>query len=222
MSSKSDQINELAAALAVAQGKLKGASFDAKNEFLHNDYATIGSFIETAKPVLSECGLAVSQLTTSTPDGIGVTTILMHKSGQWLESTVTLPIGDEKGKSRAQVAGSIITYLRRYGYAGILGMYSGDEDDDGNNTPRRQAPPRQDVRPKVQAPATGTEPEPPYNKQAREIVLKDLRSKIKATGGTPGALYPSAIDTADKLEHEIELAKQELERLELVAKHATA
>lgn len=222
MDNKSEQINELAAALAIAQGRLRGAAYDANNKFLGNSYATIGSFIETAKPVLAECGLAVSQLVAGAGDGVGVTTILMHKSGQWLESTVMLPIGDEKGKSRAQVAGSIITYLRRYGYAGILGMYSGDEDDDGNgNGDRHQTSPRQAPRPLPQSPAKAPAPEPesPYNKPAREIVLKDLRAALKAAGGDPGTLYPSAIDTQEKLEHEIELTKQKLERQGLVVKH---
>lgn len=219
---KSEQINELAAALSVAQGKLGSASYDARNKFLDNQYATIGSFIETAKPVLAECGLAVSQSVTGTGDVVGVTTVLMHKSGQWIEDTVTLPVGDEKGKSRAQVAGSIVTYLRRYAYQSILGMYSADDDDDGGGGHRQVAQrpqARPATQPTVKASAPAAEPEPPYNKQAREIVLRDLRSALKAAGGTPGALYPSAIDTQAKLEHEIELAKQELERRGIVAKH---
>lgn len=222
---KSDKINELAAALSVAQGKLGAASFDARNGFLNNEYATIGSFIETAKPVLAECGLAVSQSVTGTGDAVGVTTVLMHASGQWIEDTVTLPVSDEKGKSRAQVAGSIVTYLRRYAYQSILGMYSADDDDDGGGG-HRQAVQRPVARSLPQSPANVTapaaEPERPYNRQAREIVLRDLRAALKAAGGTPGALYPSAIDTPDKLEHEIELAKQELERQGIVAKHQAA
>ena len=55
----------------------------------------------------------------------------MHNSGEWLESTCWLELGDERGKSNAQVAGSIVTYLRRYSLASILGMYA-DEDGDGN------------------------------------------------------------------------------------------
>lgn len=140
---KSTEIGALAEALSAAQGELTAAPFNAKNNFLGNEYADIGSFIDTAKPVLARNKLSVSQLVTSDEQRVGVTTILMHASGQWLESSVALEIGDEKGKSRAQVAGSIITYLRRYGYAGILGMYSGDEDDDGNGVkaaaPRTQA-----------------------------------------------------------------------------------
>lgn len=79
-----------------------------------------------------------------------------------------------------------------------------------------------DGAPAIVQPST-PEPDPEtYNRQAREIVLKDLRAKIKAAGGTPAALYPKAIETPDKLEYEIGVAKQELDRLELVAKHAAA
>ena len=73
----------------------------------------------------------MSQLVESQDKKIGVTTILMHNSGEWLESTCWLELGDERGKSNAQVAGSIVTYLRRYSLASILGMYA-DEDGDGN------------------------------------------------------------------------------------------
>lgn len=219
---KSDQINELAAALSVAQGKLGAASFDARNGFLNNEYATIGSFIETAKPVMAECGLAVSQSVTGTGDAVGVTTVLMHASGQWIEDTVTLPLGDEKGKSRAQVAGSIVTYLRRYAYQSILGMYSADDDDDGGGGHRQavQRPQARTATPQtVKASAPAAEPEPAYNKQAREIVLADVRTKLQAAGATLRKLHPSDIDTKEKLEYEIEIHKNELDRRNAVAKH---
>ena len=81
--------------------------------------------------MLAKNGLSVSQLTTGSGGEIGVTTILMHTSGEWLSSTSSLPIGEEKGKSQAMVAGSIISYLRRYSLASILGMYA-EEDTDGH------------------------------------------------------------------------------------------
>ena len=60
---------------------------------------------------------------------------------------MTLATGSEKGKSNAQVAGSIITYLRRYSLASILGMYS-DEDTDGNEPqPQRQRKAKPDAEP---------------------------------------------------------------------------
>ena len=39
---------------------------------------------------------------------------------------------EDKGKTKVQCAGSTLTYLRRYSWASILGMYS-DEDSDGSS-----------------------------------------------------------------------------------------
>jgi len=133
---KSDTVKELAIALSKAQADMPPAELNAVNPFLKNKYADLGSIIKTAKPVLAKNGLAVSQLPVSDNGQIGVTTILMHSSGEWIESTMTMDIGEEKGKSAAQVAGSVITYLRRYSLSSILGMYA-DEDTDGNAPPTK-------------------------------------------------------------------------------------
>jgi len=126
----SDSIGALAAALAKAQTELKPAIMNSTNAFLHNRYADLGAVIQAAQAVLPKNGLAVSQLVGNTGDRLAVTTILMHTSGEWIQDTASLELGDEKGKSAAQVAGSIITYLRRYGLAAIVGIYA-DEDQDG-------------------------------------------------------------------------------------------
>ena len=128
---KSDSIAKLSAALVKVQAELKPVFFDAENPFLHNQYATLGAVIEASVSVMSKYGLAITQLTTSGIGQIGVTTVLLHESGEYIETTVSLNLGDEKGKSLAQVAGSIITYLRRYSWAAILGLYA-EEDTDGN------------------------------------------------------------------------------------------
>jgi ERF superfamily len=138
---KSDSISELSTALVAAQSKLAGVQMNATNPFFKSKYADLGAIIEAARVPLSDNGLAVSQLTGSDNGSISLTTILMHKSGQWLESTISMPIGDEKGRSLAQSAGAIITYLRRYSYAAIVGAYA-DEDTDGNgaNDAKKAAP----------------------------------------------------------------------------------
>jgi hypothetical protein len=128
---KSESIKELAAALAKAQAAMPAAKFDATNPFLKNKYASLGAIIEAARAPLAANGLSVAQLPVNMGEAIGVTTILMHASGEYIESTLTLPVGDEKGKSTAQVAGSVITYLRRYALASVLGIYA-DEDTDGS------------------------------------------------------------------------------------------
>lgn len=129
---KSESIKSLAAALVKAQGEFRGVPMNSTNPFLKNKYADLGAVIESAKPVMAANGLAVSQLVGGDGATISVTTMLMHTSGEWIESTVSILVGEEKGKSTAQVAGSIITYLRRYGLAAILGLYA-DEDADGNH-----------------------------------------------------------------------------------------
>jgi hypothetical protein len=164
---QSETLGGLAAALSKAQSEFPFVPMNATNPFLHNRYADLGAVIETAKPILAKHGLSVSQLVSGTDGAVGISTILMHSSGEWLSSHVSLPMGEEKGKSMAQVAGSIVTYLRRYSYASILGLYA-DEDTDGGpgdpnrqpkQQPARQAPekpqgqPIQRMDPPAQAPA---------------------------------------------------------------------
>ena len=57
---------------------------------------------------------------------IGIETILMHESGEWLSNSFTVQLS----KQDAQGAGSAITYCRRYSLQAIAGIPS--EDDDGN------------------------------------------------------------------------------------------
>ena len=127
----SASIASLAAALSNFQASVHSVPFDGNNAFLNSRYATLKAMIETARPGLAENGLSVSQIVVSYDGQIGVETVLMHSSGEWISNTAILPPGAEKGKSSAQVAGSTITYLRRYSYASILGLYA-DEDTDGN------------------------------------------------------------------------------------------
>jgi hypothetical protein len=94
------------------------------------DYITLGNLISVSQPVLANNGLTISQVVTGTEDGtrIGVRTLLMHESGEHIESTVYLPLLMEG--NYLQEAGKIITYLRRYSYSSILGVHS-ETDDDG-------------------------------------------------------------------------------------------
>ena len=139
---KSESIKSLAGALSQAQAEMPAVKFNATNPFLKNKYADLGAIIDTSRSVLAKHNLSVSQLVESQENKIGVTTILMHNSGEWLESTCWLELGDERGKSNAQVAGSIVTYLRRYSLASILGMYA-DEDGDGNKPDNQKQQPKQ-------------------------------------------------------------------------------
>lgn len=127
----SESIKELAGALAKAQGAMGAAKMDSVNPFLKNKYADLGSVIQAARKPLSDNGLAITQHPAVSENSVTVTTILMHLSGEWIESEITLPLDGSKGLSLAQSMGAIITYLRRYTLSAILGIFA-DEDNDGN------------------------------------------------------------------------------------------
>ena len=140
---KSDSIKELAAAMSKAQAKMRPAQMNCTNPFLKNRYADLGAVIEAARPVLEANGLAVTQLVGGSAQEISVTTVLMHTSGEWLETCISMGLG-ESSKSQAQAAGATITYLRRYSLAAILGIYA-DEDTDAQQHPVTPAKKQQPV-----------------------------------------------------------------------------
>lgn len=125
---KSEQINELAAALSLAQGEMKHAPTTSENPFYKSKYADLATVIDTAKPILAKHGLSVSQMVGGDNGEITVTTLLIHASGQFLGDTVSF----HPDKPDIQKAGAIVTYLRRYSYSAICGIAS-EEDTDGND-----------------------------------------------------------------------------------------
>jgi len=127
---KSDSIIALSKALVIAQSEFKSVTMNSVNPFFKSKYADLGAVIESCKPVLKAHGLAVSQLVEGENSQVGITTILVHESGEFISSTVTIPVA---GANVAQEAGKTVTYLRRYALASILGLYA-DEDNDGEGS----------------------------------------------------------------------------------------
>ena len=146
----SEQINELAAALAKAQGQIQAASRDRENPHFRSRYADLASVWDACRVALSANGLAVVQGPALADRGVSVTTRLLHSSGQWAESTLMLPMD----KATAQGAGSAITYARRYALAAMVGV-APDDDDDGNAASQQPAQ-QQRLAPKPEP--TGTRP----------------------------------------------------------------
>ena len=136
---KSESITHLAAALAKAQAEMPVAVFDATNPFLKSKYASLGAVIHASRPILAKHKLSLVQFPISDPVGIGVESILTHESGEFIAERISIPLTEEKGKTKVQCAGSTLTYLRRYSWASILGMYS-DEDSDGVAAPPANMP----------------------------------------------------------------------------------
>lgn len=124
---KSDSIGKLAEALSMAQGAMQNAKKDSSNPFYKSKYADLASVIDAVRRPLSDNGLSFSQLVEEADHSAKITTMLMHSSGEWLSSVISLtPTKDDP-----QGMGSAITYARRYALGAILGVAS-EEDDDGN------------------------------------------------------------------------------------------
>jgi hypothetical protein len=126
----SENLNELATSLSAYQAEAKNPANTAKNPFLKNRYAPLNDILNMVRPELARQGLSISQLVGG-EDRVGVTTILLHTSGQWISDTISLTPDSSKGLSTAQNAGVVITYLRRYAVQAILGI-SGEDDTDGH------------------------------------------------------------------------------------------
>lgn len=120
----SESIKNLSAALVKAQASMGGAVKDSKNPFFKSSYADLTSVIMAIKEPFSKAGIAYTQFPTNHENRVGVVTRLMHESGEWLETSYTLPLV----KNDPQSAGSAITYARRYALQSIAGIPTADDD----------------------------------------------------------------------------------------------
>jgi ERF superfamily len=125
---RSDDINELATALAKAQAEMNIAEINKMNSFFRSKYADFKSVVYAARPSLTKYGLAVTQDLLTYEDGSTMLhTVLLHSSGQWMESRMRII----PPKNDIQTMSSYITYMKRITYSALIGVTTGEEDDDG-------------------------------------------------------------------------------------------
>lgn len=150
----SEQIGELAVALSLAQASIESAHKDSANPFFNSRYADLASVWDACRGPLTANGLSVVQIPSADGQVVTVESRLLHKSGQWIEGTLTSAAKDDGPQS----IGSAITYLRRYALQALVGV--APEDDDGNEgqgpEPDR-SPRREDSAPRGRQPQGGGE-----------------------------------------------------------------
>jgi ERF superfamily len=123
---RSTELNELFSALSKAQAEMEVACKDSSNPYFKSKYANLQSIMEASRPSLCKNGLAVTQQIIPNEQGFEcLVTVLGHGSGQWISSSMKI----NPQKSDIQSLGSYITYLRRYSYASIIGVYDGEDTD---------------------------------------------------------------------------------------------
>lgn len=167
---QSEEIAELAIALAAAQAEIENPAKTHENPHFKSKYADLAEILNVCRKPLATHGLSVIQIVVGEHSEPFLRTMLLHVSGQWIAGEIPLSIWEASadGKThlaRPQTIGSLVTYMRRYTLAGIVGV--AQEDDDGNATqshapaarPQRQ-PAAQARPPRPQATAPAPQPAP--------------------------------------------------------------
>jgi hypothetical protein len=122
----SEQINELATALAKAQSEIEAADKTGFNPHFASKFSTLTAIWDAIRAPLTKNGLSVTQLMESHEKELFVKTVMLHSSGQSISSMIPVLSKDRTPQSM----GSAITYARRYSLAAICGVTQ--EDDDAN------------------------------------------------------------------------------------------
>lgn len=126
----SSEINELAMALSKAQGEFDIAGKSSANPFFKSSYADFTAVVNASRPALVKNGLSVLQSVFNMEDGHSyLVTLLLHSSGQWIKSKAK----HSPQKNDVQSLSSYNTYLKRMCYTSLVGVITGDSDDDGNS-----------------------------------------------------------------------------------------
>jgi hypothetical protein len=128
--------------LIAAQGACDPVLKDATNPHFRSKYASLSSCVDACKEAFHKHNFALLQSNGHDEYGQYVKTELLHTTGASWGSVVYLVLS----KQDMQGLGSAITYARRYGLLGMVGL--APEDDDGNAA---SAPPKPQPKPAPQA-----------------------------------------------------------------------
>lgn len=167
-------MSKLSAALVAFQSECPSVAFDSRNPHFKNRYASLAAIHKVVTPILIKHGLAVLQFPVSEDGKAGCVTRIVHESGESMEDTLLLPLA----KNDPQGAGAAITYARRYGLSGALGLVT-EEDDDGEAASGRAtavAKPMQQAAPRTPKPAS------PMSNANKTKLAYAARERIKELG----------------------------------------
>lgn len=205
---KSEQINELAAALAKAQGEMGAAKKDATNPFFKSSYADLTSIWEACQGPLSKNGLAVLQIPCMpfANTDLYLETVVTHSSGQWISGLYPIhPV-----KQDPQGWGSAVKYARRYSLEAMLSIVTDDDDGEAamgrgkSHQPQQSKPPSQADYPHAN---------PNWqNELATDAQVKRLFALSKQANYTEGQLKELVMKTTQK-DSTKSLTKSEIQKL---------
>lgn len=163
----SEKIDLLAGALTAFQNEIKDPARDADNPFFKSKYVTLDDLLRQVRPVLAKNGLSFIQMPGGDGKTITVKTVLMHVSGQYIETDA---LALQVAKVDPQGAGSAVTYGRRYALSAVLGV-AWDDDDDGNKASGNG-----------QAESDGAAKQPTSKRSDRGLMINTIVGIVKEKG----------------------------------------
>lgn len=171
-------MDKLASALVAFQRDCPSVAFDSRNPHFKSRYASLAAIHKTVTPLLAKHGLAVMQFPINRDGMVGVETHVIHSSGESISQGFVIPLA----KNDPQGACSAITYARRYGLSGALGIVT-EEDDDGEAAQGRAeavAKPNRQPEPRAKkAPAMS-----PANREKLKFAARERMKELTGDSGT--------------------------------------
>lgn len=119
-------MKQIATALLKAQSEMSNPKKGATNPFFKSKYADLNAIREAVIPTLNDNGISVLQPIVHVDGKNFVKTILLHESGELMESLTEIIYNKQND---AQAQGSGISYARRYALQSFVCV--GADDDDG-------------------------------------------------------------------------------------------
>ena len=119
-------MKQIATALLKAQSEMSNPKKGATNPFFKSKYADLNAIREAVIPILNTNGISVLQPIVHVDGKNFVKTILLHESGELMESLTEIIYNKQND---AQAQGSGISYARRYSLQSFVCV--GADDDDG-------------------------------------------------------------------------------------------
>jgi len=204
----SEEIGKVSAALVKAQEEVETALKASTNPHYGSSYADLTSVLGVIKPALATHGLAMVQYPGYGDGVVTMTTILVHESGEWIQSPVaSIPI--TKQDPHGAMSGT--TYLRRGCASSLMALIA--DDDDGNAAVGPA--------PKPTKPAKSTRPTAAKKKEKAAADTDHLAERL----GVLGALV-SACEEHGGVDHKVLTVAQSivadwgpLDRVEKAIKH---
>lgn len=192
----SNPCDQIAAALVEIQNEVGNVTTNSRNDHFGNKYADLAAILTASRAVLHKYGCAmVAGAGASTNKQLAVTTMIWHKSGQYVSVTpvATLQKDDPQGLGSAQ------TYLRRYGSTGLLAIAQEDDDGNagsGNNRPSK--PPGAPGKPPSSPPSA---PKQTEKQQKAGLAISQMHGDAcnEALRHRPDLNYPEAEKLIDQI-----------------------